>query len=843
MKTGIRFLVLTLIGLTGLGGLHVYAQSSVDVPETINMANLELHLTDRYRDSIRIHAEALMRNNKYFRLTVERGDAYFTIVERVLSEEQVPDDMKYLVLQESKLVSDVVSGSNAVGYWQFKKETAIEMGLKVNDDVDERMNIVASTHAAGRYLRRHNAYMNNWIYSVLAYYAGLGGARQIIDKSMIGSAKMDLDINTHWYITKFLAHKMAYETALHRNPSPPLMVSEYTECENKTLEEIAISTNVPLEDLAFYNKWVRKGHIPGDKDYTVVLPMKATDSPLYMAMVNKPEPCTNKDLQPYRKSYFFGLIKGEPVKPEDCAAAAAVAASEAAGANTTASAKEAGEYKSQAPLFFSWNGIKAILARRSDNIARLALQADIDKEDFLDYNDMRIFDQIVPGQVYYIKAKKKKAKVPYHTVREGETLWEISQNYGIRMVQLLKKNRMDRPEKLKAGRILWLRHTRPENMAPEYAPVPKPAPTPSPAVIPAPQVEPRPDSSLAKKQDTQTEPATQAGNALTAATAPDLKPASAPAENPYAIPVTGNGASPVSAEVNNAISARPSLPASSRADSAAVTITDVDDKDDTTGEKNIRIFTGLPEQKVETPKTAETPKTEIKAAPDTEKAISSLPVAVPAEVGKKIEEKSEPAKPAVASTDRPGFEKIILEPGQTLYGLSKSLNVHIDSLRGWNSLESRGLQMGMALYYRQPAPEQPEKPADGERKSASVTELITVIKPETKPIVNPEIKTGQKPEPKTEQNAEQKPVKTELKPEVKPTPTKDPLAQKANSGTKIEEKPVTPSQLSGGSYVVKPGDTMYRIARENGVSVKQLQEWNNKPSATVSVGETIKILK
>ena len=108
------------------------------------------------------------------------------------------------------------------------------------------------------------------------------------------------------------------------------------------------------------------------------------------------------------------------------------------------------------------------MARKGDNIAKLALQADIDKSDFLEYNDMRIFDLIVAGQVYYVKSKKKKAKVPFHTVQQGQTLWEISQEYGIAMKWLLKRNRMDKPEALKPGRVLWMRQTRPANVAIEY---------------------------------------------------------------------------------------------------------------------------------------------------------------------------------------------------------------------------------------------------------------------------------------------------------------------------------------------------------------------------------------
>jgi len=57
-----------------------------------------------------------------------------------LSANGIPADYKYLAVIESGL-DNVVSSSNAVGYWQFLKGTARDYGLEVNKEVDERYNI------------------------------------------------------------------------------------------------------------------------------------------------------------------------------------------------------------------------------------------------------------------------------------------------------------------------------------------------------------------------------------------------------------------------------------------------------------------------------------------------------------------------------------------------------------------------------------------------------------------------------------------------------------------------------------------------------------------------------
>jgi len=455
------------------------AQVAVQIPDRIKMADMELQITEGAKPTLTTYVSKLVSNNKYFRQMVDRADAYLPIVERIFQEEGLPEDFKYLVIQESSLVSHLVSSSNAVGYWQFKKETALEMGLRVDEEIDERMAIVPASRSAARYLIRHNQYMQNWAYSLLAYYAGLGGAKALINPEKIGSKTLDIDQNTHWYILKFIAHKIAFEPHLYRNTATPnLRIQEYTDCENKTLDQLSRETNYPADQLQFYNRWILKGYVPGDRDYTLILPLKPEegvqyDSPLYV----RASPPVEK-LEPWREKILFGLIEK--------AAAPSAPVTLADG-------------KTEVPVFFDWNGIKAIQAKKGDNSSKLALLAGISRDEFLEYNDLRVFDPIVPGEVYYTDKKKNRAKIPFHTVMHGEGLWEIAQRYGIRMKSLMAKNRMQRPEKLKPGRVMWLRHIRPEDEPIRYEAVPEP-PKRKPVTQPAHELASRKADSLKMKK-------------------------------------------------------------------------------------------------------------------------------------------------------------------------------------------------------------------------------------------------------------------------------------------------------------------------------------------------------
>jgi membrane-bound lytic murein transglycosylase D len=64
--------------------------------------------------------------------------------------------------------------------------------------------------------------------------------------------------------------------------------------------------------------------------------------------------------------------------------------------------------------------------------------------------------QIEPGDVLYLKPKKRKASIESHKVGEGETMWEISQKYAIKINSLYKKNLMTPGTEPKAGVLLQL---------------------------------------------------------------------------------------------------------------------------------------------------------------------------------------------------------------------------------------------------------------------------------------------------------------------------------------------------------------------------------------------------
>ncbi|MFN0049729.1 MAG: LysM peptidoglycan-binding domain-containing protein [Cytophagales bacterium] len=409
------------------------AQTNIDVPDHIYFAGMKLNLSKSLRNNLAAQIQSIQKNKTYFQAKVSLADMYFPIIERVFTEEDIPLDFKYLAIQESSLQSDVVSTSNAVGYWQFKKESAVEVGLVVNGEIDERKHIVESSRGAARYLKKNYLVMTNWIYALIAYNTGLGGARNFTNKKYIGANEMDLDNDLHWYAIKFLAHKLAYEDKVGY-AKPNVFLLEYAkETAGKPLSKIAKETEIGEDKILNYNKWALRDKVSDEKSSIIILPVAYGDKDLVASKL--------------------GIdLNDKGVKVKDPATTAFVI-----------TAKE-GDLKKPAYeifLFTTNNGLDGVVARETDNVAKLAFAGRISIEKFRQYNEMERFEELTKGQIYYFESKRNKAIIPFHTVKAGESLWDIAQVYGIKINQLKKKNRIENAEALQEGRLLYLRFARP----------------------------------------------------------------------------------------------------------------------------------------------------------------------------------------------------------------------------------------------------------------------------------------------------------------------------------------------------------------------------------------------
>jgi membrane-bound lytic murein transglycosylase D len=439
-----RILTLTtFISFFFISKLWAQAPSVPNVPRSVGFAGMNVQLDEDARAVVQADVKALLANKKFWEAKLDRCLLFFPIVEGILIDEDVPVDFKYLAVQESNLQPDAVSASNAVGFWQFKKETAVDYGLRVDDQVDERKNITSSTRAAAKYLKKSNVQFNNWIASLYSYYLGAGGISKTIPAEWGYAREIKLDGKSDRYILRFLAHKIAIESAIERYQSlNRTALLEYPQASGRTLDGIAKEFGIDEVALRTQNRWITGNDIPSDKEYSLILPV---NNDQYEAVRNR----LAVFKKPNQRDNFTQKDIGFPVLVR------------------------AEGYKNDL-LLYEINGLPGIMAGGNDNVESLAKKSRVSFSSFLRYNEMSERDPVTPGDVYYLAKKNKRAVVPYHTVREGESLWKVAQIYGIRLKFLVKYNRIDnRNQRLQTGRVLWLTKKRPRNKPVEVIEVPQ----------------------------------------------------------------------------------------------------------------------------------------------------------------------------------------------------------------------------------------------------------------------------------------------------------------------------------------------------------------------------------
>ncbi len=237
------------------------------VPDYLEFAGERVPLDDR--DVLeRLEREILV--NTYWQsnmmLLLKNSTRYFPEIERILAEENVPDDFKYLVVAESAF-RNVKSPAGASGFWQFMPATGKQYGLVVAEDIDERYNLEKATRAACQYLKKSKAKQGSWSLAAAAYNAG---GRRISDarEEQLVSSYHDLYLNTETsrYLFRILAFKVImpryreYGFQLDGNDFYPPRDNYRTESVSTDMNwaKFAKSRGTTYKQLRIYNPWIRR---------------------------------------------------------------------------------------------------------------------------------------------------------------------------------------------------------------------------------------------------------------------------------------------------------------------------------------------------------------------------------------------------------------------------------------------------------------------------------------------------------------------------------------------------------------------------------------------------------
>lgn len=104
------------------------------------------------------------------------------------------------------------------------------------------------------------------------------------------------------------------------------------------------------------------------------------------------------------------------------------------------------------------NGIICIEAAAGDSYEQIADYYGIKLKKLLQYND-KTDTELRAGQIVYLKRKKPRAARGYefHRVKAGDNLYDISQQYGVRLKNLCRNNYITADSPLTEGEKIYLR--------------------------------------------------------------------------------------------------------------------------------------------------------------------------------------------------------------------------------------------------------------------------------------------------------------------------------------------------------------------------------------------------
>jgi hypothetical protein len=144
-----------------------------------------------------------------FERALGEGKSRVDTIRRILREEHMPADLAYIPIVESALASGTSSAAGAAGPWQLTAATARAYDLRVDGRIDERQDLVKSTHASCRYLKDlilDFGAGSSVLLALAAYNSGAGKVKAAVTRNVTDPIQQ----RNFWYL--YRANALPVET-------------------------------------------------------------------------------------------------------------------------------------------------------------------------------------------------------------------------------------------------------------------------------------------------------------------------------------------------------------------------------------------------------------------------------------------------------------------------------------------------------------------------------------------------------------------------------------------------------------------------------------------------------
>ncbi len=265
---------------------ELYAQDQpflVQVPERMDFCGEPVPLHDpevfeRFERELLVNA--YMHANTF--MIIKRSREVLPVIERILQEQNIPSDFKYLAAAESSFNPVAVSNAKAVGYWQFIESTAKMMDLEITDEVDFRQDLEASTLAACKFLRQAYERFGSWTSAAICYNMGMANM-----KDAIATQKRDsyYDLKLQSEPSRYVFRILAFKEILSNEKKYAFNVPQESSKPKPAIKDIEVTQSIPdliefaenhgtsYKILRYLNPWLKAKSLKvKGKTYIIRLP-------------------------------------------------------------------------------------------------------------------------------------------------------------------------------------------------------------------------------------------------------------------------------------------------------------------------------------------------------------------------------------------------------------------------------------------------------------------------------------------------------------------------------------------------------------------------------------------
>jgi len=106
------------------------------------------------------------------------------------------------------------------------------------------------------------------------------------------------------------------------------------------------------------------------------------------------------------------------------------------------------------------NEVPIVYAEKDETIESIADENELTNRQIYKYNDLKDGQKIEEGDIVYLKPKRRRGSQKFHTVKSNESMYQISQQYGIKLKHLYRRNRLEMGAEPIEGSQLYMRGKR-----------------------------------------------------------------------------------------------------------------------------------------------------------------------------------------------------------------------------------------------------------------------------------------------------------------------------------------------------------------------------------------------